>query len=83
MKKTLSESILVKLKEGITGDDSAWIVEQVETNMNKVFDAIDNKFGTEMGYDSDFCTRLCEYIEEELEEWIDENSESEEDYGDE
>ena len=32
-----------------------------------------------MGYDSEFCTRLCEDIEEQLEEWIDYNSDNGED----
>ena len=52
---------------------------QVEGAMNPVFEAIDQKFGTEMGYDSEFCTRLCEDIEEQLEEWIDYNSDNGED----
>ncbi len=90
MKLTESQKILKNINEGVSlkesirwsnhsmsDEDDGWIVAQVEDNMNKVFDEIDKKFGTEMGYDSDFCTGLCEDIEERLEEWLEENSESE------
>ena len=84
MKLTESQKILKNINtkvmnEGLSEDDSFWIVEQVEGAMNPVFEAIDQKFGTEMGYDSEFCTRLCEDIEEQLEEWIDYNSDNRED----
>lgn len=81
--KLIKESIEKKTLKEVDISDYAWIVEQVEGAMNPVFNAIDSKFGTEMGYDSDFCTSLCEDIEEQLEEWIDDNSESEEDEDDE
>ena len=69
------------LKESeITEDESAWITEQVETAMNKVFRKIDDKFKTDMGFDTDYCTKLCEGIEEELEDYISYNRDEDDDY---
>ena len=58
IKKNLNESV------DFSDDDLSWLVELVENQMNPIYDAVDSRFNTNMGYDNSFCTDLCEYVEE-------------------
>lgn len=67
IKKNLNESV------DFSDDDLSWLVELVENQMNPIYDAVDSRFNTNMGYDNSFCTDLCEYVEEEIQNWLDNN----------
>ena len=67
------------LKEELNDEDDLWLLTQVENNLNNIIFAVDKRFDTSMGYDERFCNGLAGYLQEEIEEWLEYNSEDEED----